>query len=159
MHIGEIMRTVIKIVLGLSVLMALQGSLLAQKRLVDQVKQDVNNMSLTVDNYKDAINKIEPALTNEETKDEAEAWYTAGDLNFKLYDKCLDLKSIGQSVDENLMYSALIVGYDKMLHALKLDSVPELDKKGNPKLDKNGRPKVKTKFSKKIVETLYEHFA
>lgn len=63
MHIGEIMRTVIKIVLGLSVLMALQGSLLAQKRLVDQVKQDVNNMSLTVDNYKDAINKIEPALT------------------------------------------------------------------------------------------------
>ena len=158
MHIGEIMRTVIKIVLGLSVHMALQGSLLAQKRLVDQVKQDVNNMSLTVDNYKDAINKIEPALTNEETKDEAEAWYTAGDLNFKLYDKCLDLKSIGQSVDENLMYSALIVGYDKMLHALKLDSVPELDKKGNPKLDKNGRPKVKTKFSKKIVETLYEHF-
>ena len=152
------MRNAIKIVLGLSVFMVMQGSMLAQKRLVDQVKQDVNNMSLTVDNYKDAINKIEPALSNDETKDDAEAWYTAGDLNFKLYDKCVDLKSIGQSVDENLMYSALLIGYDKMMQALKLDSVPELDKKGNPKFGKDGKPKVKTKFSKKIIETLFKHF-
>ena len=61
-------RNTTAIIIGIFLLATCQAA--AQKRLVEQVKQDVNNMSLTVDNYKDAINKIEPALTNEETKDE-----------------------------------------------------------------------------------------
>ena len=69
----------------LSLLLA-QCEAMAQHRLVDQVKQDVNSMSLSIDNYKDAINKIAPALTHEETKDDAEAWYTAGEINFRLYE-------------------------------------------------------------------------
>lgn len=149
-------RNTTAIIIGIFLLATCQAA--AQKRLVEQVKQDVNNMSLTVDNYKDAINKIEPALTNEETKDEAETWYTAGDINFRLYDKCLKLKSIGQDVDENLMYSSLINGYDKMRQALKSDSVIVHDKHGNPKTEKDGSPKIKTKYSKKIIETLQEHF-
>ncbi len=139
-------------------LLFLPWQAVAQKRLVDQVKQDVNNMTLTVDNYKDAINKITPTLTHEETKDEAEAWFTTGEIYFRLYDKCLKLKAVGQSVDEALMYSSLINGFDKMRQALKLDSVIVRDKQGNPKLGKDGKPKIKTKFSKKIIEALYEHF-
>lgn len=141
----------------LGILIGASCQIEAQKRLVEQVKQDINNMSLTVDNYKDAIKKIEPALTNEETKDDAEAWFTAGEINFRLYDKCLKLKSIGQSVDETLMYSSLITGYDKMIYALKVDSVVERNKHGEPKTDKNGKPKIKTKFSKKIVDILTKH--
>lgn len=130
----------------------------AQNRLVDQVKQDVNSVSLTVDNYKDAISKIEPALSNEETKDDAEAWFTAGKLNFGLYDKCLKVKSVGEDVDEALMYSSLIDGYNKMRQALMLDSVVVRDKEGNPKLEKSGKPKIKTKFSKKIIEIVKKHY-
>ena len=141
----------------LSLLLA-QCEAMAQHRLVDQVKQDVNSMSLSIDNYKDAINKIAPALTHEETKDDAEAWYTAGEINFRLYDKCLKLKSVGQSVDEALMYSSLLSGYSNLRQALKLDSVVSRDKHGNPKLEKDGSPKIKTKFSKKIIEIIYEHY-
>ena len=135
------------------------NALLAQKRVVDQVKQDLNNMSLNIDNYKNAISNIAPALQDEETKKDAEAWYIAGIANFRLYDKCMQLKSIGQSdIDENLMYSSLLAGYDNMQQALTFDSVIVKDKKGNIKYDKNNKPKVKTKFSKKIVNILYEHF-
>ena len=149
-------RNTTTIILSLLLLAGSQAA--AQKRLVEQVQQDINNMSLTVDNYKDAVNKIAPALTHEETKDDAEAWYTAGNVNLRLYDKCLKLKAVGQGVDETLMYTSLINGYDNMRQALKLDSVVVRDKHGNPKTEKDGSPKIKTKYSKKIIEAMQEHF-
>lgn len=149
-------RNTTTIILSLLLLAGSQAA--AQKRLVEQVQQDINNMSLTVDNYKDAVNKIAPALTHEETKDDAEAWYTAGNVNLRLYDKCLKLKAVGQGVDETLMYRSLINGYDNMRQALKLDSVVVRDKHGNPKTEKDGSPKIKTKYSKKIIEAMQEHF-
>ena len=147
-------------ILSLIIAILLQSPILfAQKRVVDQVKQDLNNMSLSIDSYKNAISNIAPALQDEETKNDAEAWYIAGIANFRLYDKCMQLKTIGQSdIDENLMYSSLLIGYDNFQQALKLDSVVVKDKKGNIKYDKNNKPKIETKFSKKIIKILYEHF-
>ena len=47
----------------------------AQKRRVEEVKQDMNSLSLSIDNYTNALNKIKPALADAESKDEAETWF------------------------------------------------------------------------------------
>ena len=44
----------------------------AQRRLLVEVKQDLNALTLTVDSYQNALNKLKPALTNDETKEDAE---------------------------------------------------------------------------------------
>ena len=49
----------------------------AQRRLLVEVKQDLNALTLTVDSYQNALNKLKPALTNDETKEDAETWYVA----------------------------------------------------------------------------------
>ena len=37
----------------------------AQRRLLVEVKQDLNALTLTVDSYQNALNKLKPALTND----------------------------------------------------------------------------------------------
>ena len=47
-------------------------SAMAQNRLVTEVKKEISEMTLTVDNYKSSLKKINKALENDETKDKAE---------------------------------------------------------------------------------------
>ena len=54
----------------------------AQRRLIIEVKQDLNALSLSADSYQNALNKLKPALTNDETKDDAYTWYLAGKISF-----------------------------------------------------------------------------
>ena len=130
-----------------------------QRRLVDEVKYDLNSQSLTVSNYTSALSKLIPALSDSATMEDAEAWYLAGKICFDKYDKYRSLATIGQKADEADMGTALIDGYSYFMNALKFDSVPELDKKGAPKTDKKtGKPKVKARFSKEIIKTLSEHY-
>ena len=103
---------------------------------------------------------LAPALTNEETKNEAQTWYVAGLIEFKDYDNLLGRRAVGQNKegDEKTMGNDLIKGYEYFMAALPLDSVPELEKNGNPKLNKDGSPKIKTKYSKDIVKNLSAHY-
>ena len=127
----------------------------AQRRLLVEVKQDLNALTLTVDSYQNAINKLKPALTNDETKEDAETWYVAGKIAYSKYDKYRAMQTIGKSIDEKAMGSIILEGYDYMQNALKFDSVPEKDKNGTIKINKNtGLPKVKTKYSE--VRKIYK---
>ena len=54
----------------------------AQRRLLVEVKQDLNALTLTVDSYQNALNKLKPTLTNDETKEDAETWYVAGKIAY-----------------------------------------------------------------------------
>ena len=131
----------------------------AQKRRVEEVKQDMNSLSLSIDNYTNALNKIKPALADAESKDEAETWFVAGKIAYGKYDKYRVLKSIGKGVDEKAMGDALLLGYEYMQTALRLDSVPERDKKGEVKINKStGLPKIKTKYSKDIHKIILSHY-
>ena len=131
----------------------------AQKRRVEEVKQDMNSLSLSIDNYTNALNKIKPALADAESKDEAETWCVAGKIAYGKYDKYRVLKSIGKGVDEKAMGDALLLGYEYMQTALRLDSVPERDKKGEVKINKStGLPKIKTKYSKDIHKIILSHY-
>ncbi|MDD6778320.1 MAG: hypothetical protein PUD91_04740 [Bacteroidales bacterium] len=131
----------------------------AQRRLLDEVKQDLNALTLNVDNYQNALNKLKPTLSHEETKNEAEVWFMAGKIAYAKYDKYRALQTIGKKPDEKAMGAIILEGYDYMMTALKLDTVPEKDKHGKVKINKNtGLPKVKTKYSKDIHKIVLSHY-
>lgn len=130
----------------------------AQKRLIEEVKQDLRTQTLTVANYTSSLTKLTPALKDSTTCDDAEVWFIAGKICFDKYDKYQSLRSIGTRADDSDMCSALISGYDYMLKALSLDSVPERDKHGAVKIDKKtGQPRMHTTYSRDITKLLLEH--
>ncbi len=109
-----------------------------------------------------ALEKLEPATTNPESMNNAQTWYTAGRLAFKLFDQMQAMKAVGQDggmISSDMMGEALNSGFEAMFKALPLDSVKETNKDGSFKLDKNGMPKIKTKYSKDIIAALIPHIA
>ena len=130
-----------------------------QHRVVAEVKKNIGELTMTINSYQAAINKIKPALSNDETKNDPEAWYVAGKAYFGLYDKHMGNKSIGKKVDAKAMGDALLEGYNCFMQSLKRDTIYEIDKKGNQRIDKKtGKPKMKTRFSSDIVDRLSKHF-
>lgn len=133
-------------------------SAVAQNRLVTEVKKEISGMTLTVDNYKSSLRKINKALEHEETKEKAETWWLAGKIQYSIYDKMMTNKSIGDKINSTDAGLALIDGYDKLQVALHKDSIIVLDKKGNPIIDKKtGKTKVKTKYSQEIMNKIVDH--
>ena len=147
-----------KIVL-VSFLVSVSGiSLMAQHRLVTEVKKEISGMTLSVDNYKNSLKIINKALVNDETKDKAETWWVAGKIQYAIYDKMMANKAVGDKINSTEAGLALIDGYDKLQTALLKDTIFILDKKGNPVLDKKtGKAKYKTKYSQEIISKVVNH--
>ena len=130
----------------------------AQRLLVDQAKKAISGLTMTIDSYDKAFNKLKPALTNEETSEKAKTWALANRIKIEQYDKYLDNRRVGKKISTQAMGHTLIDAYDYGMTALRLDTVYILDKKGDPVIDKKTRrPKVKTKYSKDVVNRLLEH--
>ena len=70
----------------------------AQQRLVNEVKKEISAMTITVDNYKSSLRKINKALENEETKDKAETWWIAAKIQYSIYDKMMNNKALGDKI-------------------------------------------------------------
>ena len=99
--------------------------------------------------YLEAIETIQPALTNPETSQLVATWFIPGKAGMEYYKEQYLNKTIGKNVDGAKMGHAIIDGYNYLLKALPLDSLP--DAKG----------KVKPKYSKEIVKLIkenYDHF-
>ncbi len=130
----------------------------AQHLLISQAKKDITGLTMTVDSYNKAFNRLKPALSNDETRNQAETWALASRIKLELFDKYMDNRRVGKNIDVKAMGHSLIDAYDYSLMALKLDTIHILNKKGEPEIDKKTkRPKVKTKYSKDIVNRLVEH--
>ena len=78
-------------------------SVVAQHLLVDQAKKDLSGLTMTVDSYNKAFNKLKPALTNDETRNRAETWAIANRIKIELYDKYMDNRRVGKKVDTKAM--------------------------------------------------------
>lgn len=128
-------------ILGLYLFAGLTVS--AQISLVKDVEHSIKGGN---PDYAAALANIQPALTNDESKGEAQTWYVAGKAGFDFYDNLYAKKSIGQDVDGKQAGDAIIKGYEYMMTALPLDTI--VDAKG----------KVKTKYSKDIVKTISAHY-
>lgn len=132
--------------------------MMAQNRLVTEVKKEISGMTLSVDNYKNSLKKINKALENDETKDKAETWWLAGKIQYAIYDKMMANKAVGDKINSTEAGLALIDGYDKLQVALNKDTIKVLDKKGNPVIDKKTRKaKYKTKYSQEIMNKVVSH--
>ena len=128
--------------LGLCVAASIAAN--AQTSVVKEAEQQLKNGK-----YLDAVTTIKPALTNPETSQVANAWFIPGKADMEYYKEQYLNKTIGKQVDGKKMGHALIDGYNYLLTALPLDSVP--DAKG----------KIKPKYSKDIVKLIkenYDHF-
>jgi tetratricopeptide (TPR) repeat protein len=133
-------------------------SVSAQNSNVAEAKKAISGLTMTVDSYNKAFNKLKPALTNDETRNNAETWALANCIKIEQYDKYMDNRRVGKTVDVKAMCHTLIDAYDYSINALKLDTIHVLDKKGQPDIDKKTkRPKVRTKYSKDVVNRLVEH--
>ncbi|MBP5687476.1 MAG: hypothetical protein J6X22_02395 [Muribaculaceae bacterium] len=133
-------------------------SAMAQNRLVTEVKKEISEMTLTVDNYKSSLKKINKALENDETKDKAETWWIAGKIQYSIYDKMMANKGVGDKINYTEAGMALIDGYDKLQIALHKDTIITIDKKGKPVIDKKtGKAKFKTKYSQEILNKVVSH--
>lgn len=142
-----------KVILFLACTLITSGAI-AQKKIVDEVNKDVSGFT---PDFKAARDKLKPALTNAETKDDARTWFVAGKTEFGFYDNLLGKKQIGQQVDDAAMSKALLDGYEYFMKALPLDSIAETEKDGSFKLDKKGNKKYKTKYSKEIANLVAGH--
>ena len=130
----------------------------AQNSNVAEAKKAISGLTMTIDSYNRAFNKLQPALTHDETRNKAETWALANRIKIEQYDKYMDNRRVGKKIDIKAMGHTLIDAYEYSLNALKLDTVHILDKKGNPVIDKKTRkPKVRTKYSKDVVNRLVEH--
>ena len=138
--------------------LAMAFSANAQNSNVDEAKKVISGLSLTVDSYNKAFNKLKPALTNDETRNKAETWALANRIKIEQYDKYMDNRRVGKKIDVKAMGHTLLDAYDYSLIALKLDTIHVLDNKGQPVIDKKTkRPKVRTKYSKEVVNRLVDH--
>ncbi|MBR1882645.1 MAG: hypothetical protein IJ808_06460, partial [Muribaculaceae bacterium] len=132
----------------------------AQQRVVSEVRKNINELTVSIDNLKSAINKIKPALLNGDTKDRAETWYVAGCAQYRLYDKYVANRNVGKKVDVKAMGHALIDGFDCYETSLRLDTLREVNKDGSLKIDKKtGLPKWRTKYSKDIIDRYAAHWS
>ena len=129
----------------------------AQSKVVEGVKKDLNGLAVTAKGYKSALDKLKPALANDETKGKAETWALAGKICFGYYDRSMVEKSIGSNIDKTAVGKMLISGYDYFTQALNLDSVKLTRKDGSVMTDRNGQPRVRTRYSAGIRKRVLEH--
>ncbi len=131
---------------------------MSQQANVAEAKKILSGLTMTVDSYNKAFNKLKPALTDDATRNRAETWALANRIKIEQYDKYMDNRRVGKKVDIKAMGHTLIDAYDYSIIALKLDTIRILNKKGEPEIDKKTkRPKVRTKYSKDVVNRLVEH--
>ena len=126
----------------------------AQHQLVSQAKKDITGLSMTVDSYNKAFNRLKPALSNDETSNQAETWALASRIKFELFDKYRDNRRVGKKIDVKAMGHSLIDAYDYSLTALKLDTIRILDKKGEPVIDKKTKDVLRGVTDSEVLGSL-----
>lgn len=106
------------------------------------VKDVEHQLGVAKPDYAAVLKAITPALTNEETKNNAQAWFLAGKAAVGVWDKMfLDLQ-VGADVSADRKKQsahALIDAYGYFLHAIPLDSLPDAKGRVKPKYLKEMR--------------------
>lgn len=131
--------------LFLAALVLMSAGCYAQKANVKKAK----NLALQeTPDFDGARAAIDPALSNEETKNLAETWYVAGLIGYQQNEKANMDQLLGQAVDEDKKGQAVEESYQYWLKADELAMIPTYDKKGNPKYD----TKTRNNIAKKMME-------
>ena len=130
----------------MAALVLISAGCVAQKANVKKAK----NLALQeTPDFSGARAAINEALTNEETKDLADTWYTAGLIGYQELSKENEKTYLGQARDEKRAGEAVVESFDYWMKAADLAGQKVLDKKGNEVLaDK----KTYALLQKKVLE-------
>ena len=130
----------------MAALVLISAGCFAQKANVKKAK----NLALQeTPDFSGARAAINEALTNEETKDLADTWYTAGLIGYQELSKENEKTYLGQARDEKRAGEAVVERFDYWMKAADLAGKKVLDKKGNEVLaDK----KTYALLQKKVLE-------
>ena len=130
----------------MAALVLISAGCFAQKANVKKAK----NLALQeTPDFSGARAAINEALTNEETKDLADTWYTAGLIGYQELSKENEKTYLGQARDEKRAGEAVVESFDYWMKAADLAGQKVLDKKGNEVLaDK----KTYALLQKKVLE-------
>ena len=115
----------------------------------DVVKDAEHILSKAKPDYAGALKTIQPALENEESAKNPQAWYLAGKAALGVWDKLWTDLQVGADVNSDKKKDGartLTDAYRYFTIALPLDSLP--DAKG----------KIKPKYSKEIKKTLARYY-
>ena len=130
----------------MAALVLISAGCFAQKANVKKAK----NLALQeTPDFSGARAAINEALTNEETKDLADTWYTPGLIGYQELTKENEKTYLGQARDEKRAGEAVVESFDYWMKAADLAGQKVLDKKGNEVLaDK----KTYALLQKKVLE-------
>lgn len=106
----------------------------AQKALVDQAWSLAKKTEKP--DFKTARNTIQQALAGESAED-AKAWYVAGNIEQRYYEKENSQAMYGLAANKPGMYQALLNGYKYYIKAVAFDTLPNEKGKVKPKYLKN----------------------
>ena len=130
----------------MAALVLISAGCFAQKANVKKAKNPALQETPDFSGARAAINE---ALTNEETKDLADTWYTAGLIGYQELTKENEKTYLGQARDEKRAGEAVVESFDYWMKAADLAGQKVLDKKGNEVLaDK----KTYALLQKKVLE-------
>lgn len=133
-----------KKILTLMLCLGALGSMSAQKIAVDQAKK----LSGKADKLTEARSLIQQAISNDETKNNAETYYVAGKIELDAFDNGFKIKAINPNdpaANGKVMADELLAAYNYFLQALPLDQLP------------NEKGQVKPKYTKDILNRLAGH--
>jgi tetratricopeptide (TPR) repeat protein len=111
-----------------------------QKKTVGAAKSEIKG---TNPNIAEARSLIKQALENPETKDQAETWYVAGQIEDKQFDIEHTKEMLGQKPNEAVMYEALGNVLPYFEKAAELDQLPDEKGKVKPKFLKDIKSRIK----------------
>ena len=132
--------------LVMAALVLISAGCFAQKANVKKAKNLALQESPDFSGARAAINE---ALQNDETKDLADTWYTAGLIGYQELSKENEKTYLGQARDEKRAGEAVVESFDYWMQAANLAGQKVLDKKGNEVLaDK----KTYALLQKKVLE-------
>lgn len=130
----------------MAALVLISAGCFAQKANVKKAKNLALQESPDFSGARAAINE---ALQNDETKDLADTWYTAGLIGYQELGKENEKTYLGQARDEKRAGEAVVESFDYWMQAANLAGQKVLDKKGNEVLaDK----KTYALLQKKVLE-------
>ncbi len=142
------------------------GLSFGQKKAVGAAKNEAKSDK---PNIEEARTLIKGAMSDPETKDNAETWYVAGLVENKQFDTERAKEILGQKPNEDVMYKSLIAINPYFLKADELDQKPDEKGKVKPKFRKDMKSIIQANrayyinggayfFEKKDYKQAYEFF-
>jgi len=111
----------------------------------------------TESNLRDAQTKIEAAMKDPTTKDQAKTYFVAGQVFYKLYEKEEEKKMLQQPFNQKAKDEYLVKAIDAFAKTAKLDELPDEKGKVKPKYTKELKKNLGT-YSKYLINEGYANY-